>query len=144
MFLKILFSVMLLYVVLAGATYYDYKRPVEFFGHFLPRSFELWQWLFIGPVVMFVIGIVFGAVGIIILSPIIFLYFGKVWIALTCLIALGFLTPYTSLFRVNGIAVKYDFPLNLIFGYITFLILGLGFFAIGIFLLSPILLFLLI
>ena len=144
MFIKILSSIALLYVVLAGVTYYNYKRPVMFFGYFFPTSIEIWSWLLIGPVLMLIFGIASVAVGTIMLSPAISLYFGKVWIAFVCMVGLGFLTPYTSLFVFNGVVIKFDFPLNLVFGYITFIILGVGFFAIGVLLLSPILLFLFI
>ena len=133
---------MLLYVVLAATTYYNYKRPVIFFGYSLPFSFGIWEWLFVGPVILLVSGIGFSLVGVALLSPFVLYYFGLEWLALFCLIAFGFLTQYTSLFKlnVNGVSLKFGFPLDIPIGLITFWVFGAFYLVIGVLLISPVLL----
>lgn len=141
MFLKIVLSFVLTYIVLAGATYYDYKRPVEIFGHYLPRSYWFWQWFIVGPAIVFFVGIWFGFFGAVLLSPIIFLALGKMGLAIACAAGLGILTQYTSLIKFNGIVYKFDFPINVATGFVQFLVFGLLYFLIGAVLLSPVLVY---
>lgn len=136
-----LISVGLLYVVLGLATYYDYRWPVQIFGHYLPRSYWFWQWFLVGPAIVFFVGIWFGFIGAVLLSPIIFFALGKIGLAIACVVGLGILTQYTSLFTLNGIVYKFDFPINVVTGFVQFLVFGLIYLLVGAVLLSPILVY---
>lgn len=139
----ILYSVVLLYAVLALVTYYDYKWPVVIFGHYLPRSLSLPAWLGLGPIIMLGIGIVFAFMGAVLLLPILLFLVGYNWLALIALVVYGYLARDNSLVNINGILIKFDFPFNIPVGLLSFWVVGAGYLLIGVILLSPVLPFLL-
>ena len=135
----VLYSVVLLYAVLAMVTYFDYKWPVAIFGHYLPRSFSLGTWLGVGPIIMLGIGAVFAFMGAVLLLPILLFAVGYNWLALVVLVVYGYLGRDNSLVNLNGLWIKFDFPFNVPVGLLLFWILGVGYLLLGALLLLPLL-----
>lgn len=134
-----LISVGLLYLVLGLATYYDYRWPVQIFGHYLPRSFSALAWLGRGPIIMLGIGIVFAFMGVVLLLPIFLFVFGFKWLAVICLIVYGYLARDNSLVNINGLWIKFDFPFNIPVGILSFWIVGAAYLLLAAVLLLPLL-----
>lgn len=139
MVLKILESVVVLYVVLACVTFYNYKHPIQLFGYQAPTSFYIWEWFAFGPIILMVMGVCFCLVGAILLSPILLFLIGMKWTAILSLFILFYLTRFASLIRLNGVVLKFGFPLDNIIGIVVFLILGTAYSIMGILFLSPLL-----
>lgn len=135
----ILYSVALLYVVLGLATYYDYKWPVQLFGHYLPRSFSILAWLGLGPIIMLGIGVVFAFMGVALLLPVFLFYIGFKWLSVIALVIYGYIARDNSLVNLNGLLIKFDFPFNIPVGLLSFWVLGLCYLIIGSILLIPLL-----